>query len=195
MMGGIRTDLNGASNVPGLLACGECACTGVHGANRLASNSMLEGLVFGIRTVHAARDMKEKFANTGCDFSVDGAAPEEIERSPDEIEKARKSLQELMWRYAGLVRDGDGLKKAISLLDELQSSFGQPVARRDAVELANMIAVARLVAQAALAREESRGAHFRSDFPQLDDAQWQKHVILQQGSKAQSDAEAKLTLR
>ncbi len=180
MMGGIRTDLNGASNVPGLLACGECACTGVHGANRLASNSMLEGLVFGIRTVHAARDMKEKFANTGCDFSVDGAAPASVERSAEEIEKARKSLQELMWRYAGLVRDGEGLDKAIALLDELQTTFGQPVAQRDAVELANMIAVSRLVVQASLTRTESRGAHFRSDYAQLDDAHWQKHVVLQQ---------------
>ena len=184
MMGGIRTDLNGASNVPGLLACGECACTGVHGANRLASNSMLEGLVFGIRTVHAARDMKKQFANTGCDFSVDGAAPTSVERSAQEIDKARKSLQEWMWRYAGLVRDGEGLNTALSLLDELQTTFGQPAARRDAIELANMIEVARLVAQASLARKESRGAHFRSDYPQIDDEQWQKHVVLQQQSGA-----------
>ena len=182
MMGGIHTDLNGASNVTGLLACGECACTGVHGANRLASNSMLEGLVFGIRTVHAARDMKERFKNTGCDFAVNGVAPQSVERSEEEIGKARASLQDLMWQYAGLVRDADGLRQAISLLDELQATFGQPVARRDAVELANMIAVARLIAQASLTREESRGAHFRSDFPQINDAHWQKHIVLQQHS-------------
>lgn len=180
MMGGIRTDLNGATNVPGLLACGECACTGVHGANRLASNSMLEGLVFGIRTVRAARDMKEQFKNSSCDFSVDGTAPAPVDNAPDEIGKARALLRELMWQHAGLVRDAAGLQNALQTLNQLQNRFGRPQAARDAIELANMIAVGRLITQAALTREESRGAHFRSDFPQTDNVHWQRHVILQQ---------------
>ena len=85
-----------------------------------------------------------------------------------------------MWQYAGLVREGNGLQLALSTLDVLQATFGRPVARRDAVELANMITVARLIAQAALTREESRGAHFRSDFPQTNNEHWQKHLVLQQ---------------
>jgi len=180
MMGGIRTDLDGATNVPGLLACGECACTGVHGANRLASNSMLEGLVFGIRTVHAARDVKRKYQREGCDFALDGAAAPPVERSPAEIGEARKTLQELMWQHAGLVRDANGLGLALATLEVMQTTFGRPAARRDAMELANMITVAQLIARAALTREESRGAHFRSDFPQTDDDNWQKHIVLRQ---------------
>jgi L-aspartate oxidase len=178
MMGGIHTDLNGATNVPGLLACGECACTGVHGANRLASNSMLEGLVFGIRTVHAARDLKEKFKNTGCDFALDGAAPPPQTHTSDEIGKARALLRETMWQHAGLVRDAEGLQSALTTLNKLQERFGRPQARRDAIELANMTEVALLICHAALTRKESRGAHFRSDFPQPGGAQWQHHIVL-----------------
>ena len=180
MMGGIRTDLNGASNVPGLLACGECACTGVHGANRLASNSMLEGLVFGIRTVRAARDMKERYRDSDCEFPLQGSAPQPEKRDAAEIGKARALLQELMWHHAGLVRDAQGLQDALDKLNTLQNRFGKPQARRDAIELANMIAVAHLIVQAALTREESRGAHFRSDFPQRDLQNWQRHVVLKQ---------------
>jgi L-aspartate oxidase len=142
---------------------------------------MLEGLVFGIRTVNAAREIMEQYKNTGCDFPLEGAttAPA-AENSEEEIGTARAKLQELMWHYAGLVRDGGGLGLALSTLDVLQTTFGRPLARRDAIELANMITVARLIAQAALTREESRGAHFRSDFPQTDDAHWQKHIVLRQ---------------
>jgi L-aspartate oxidase len=182
MMGGIRTDLNGASNVPGLLACGECACTGVHGANRLASNSMLEGLVFGIRTVRAARDVKEKYKDSGCDFPLDGLAPKATEQDAEEVGKARARLQELMWQHAGLVRDARGLQIALAELDNLQKRFGTPPARRDALELANMLVVARLIVQASLTREESRGAHFRSDFPQPNLQKWQRHIVLKQKS-------------
>ncbi len=180
MMGGIRTDLNGASNIPGLLACGECACTGVHGANRLASNSMLEGLVFGIRTVRAARDMKEQFQNSACEFPLDSSAPPSQKRSTDEISKARASLRELMWLHAGLVRDANGLQNALAQLETLQKRFGKPQPERGALELANMITVSQLITQAALTRQESRGAHFRSDFPQPDLENWQRHIVLQQ---------------
>jgi L-aspartate oxidase len=183
MMGGIRTDLNGASNVAGLLACGECACTGVHGANRLASNSMLEGLVFGIRTVRAARDMKEKYKNSGCDFPIDALASQAISQNEVEVGKARASLRSLMWQHAGLVRDAGGLQKLLAEVDKLQKHFGMPEARRDAIELANMLVVARLIAQAALTREESRGAHFRTDFPQPDLQHWQRHIVLEQNNE------------
>lgn len=179
MMGGIRTDLRGATNVPGLLACGECACTGVHGANRLASNSMLEGLVFGIRTVEAAIEMRDA---ARCEHIGDGQASVPGAPLPkcsdDEIDAARARLQETMWHYAGLVRDGAGLRQALQTLDILGRHYGRPAPNRAAIELANMITVARLVARAALERTESRGTHYRLDYPDRDDAHWQHHVLL-----------------
>lgn len=179
MMGGIRTDLDGATNVPGLLACGECACTGVHGANRLASNSMLEGLVFGIRTVQAAIRMRD----TPCppmDAYIASDLPPAPEYSDQEIEDARTELQGAMWKFAGLVRNGDGLRSAIEILDNLEAKHGRPAPTREAIELANMICTAQLVTRAALTREESRGAHYRTDFPDRDDANWQRHILLRQ---------------
>jgi len=180
MMGGIHTDLNGATNVPGLLACGECACTGVHGANRLASNSMLEGLVFGIRTVEAAIALKREGSEppTLAAFAVDrnGVTPDHF--TAEEIESAKQLLQETMWKYAGLVRSGDGLRKALERIDGLYERFGRPEPTREGIELANMITTAWLVARAALERTESRGAHFRTDFPEKDDAHWKRHLLL-----------------
>lgn len=177
MMGGIRTNLDGATNVPGLLACGECACTGVHGANRLASNSMLEGLVFGIRTVQAAIAASKNMPEvTSADVPA-GRVPA-THYSEAEIEAARTQLQETMWERVGMVRSGAGVLQAIEILDELQARFGMPSPARESIELANMIAVARLVAHAALVREESRGAHYRSDFPRLDDEHWKCHLVL-----------------
>jgi L-aspartate oxidase len=193
MMGGIRTDLDGETNIPGLLACGECACTGVHGANRLASNSMLEGLVFGIRTVQAAIRMKKAPTPPRETLSILGSSPvshhttngtTKPPQNTDVIEEARTQLQETMWQFAGLVRSRQGLDQALKTLDALEAEFGHPNAAagawREAIELANMICVSRLVVLAALAREESRGAHFRTDFPQTDDQHWQHHILLRQ---------------
>ncbi len=179
MMGGIHTDLNGATDLPGLLACGECACTGVHGANRLASNSMLEGLVFGIRTVRAAIALKDAICppEENSNIAHNGAP---IEYSNEEIEAARTRVQEIMWQYAGLVRDGEGLQKALNELNALAEKFLQPAPKREAIELANMIQTAQLVTRAAMERTESRGAHFRTDFPDLKDEQWQHHILLHQ---------------
>jgi L-aspartate oxidase len=183
MMGGIHTDLNGATNVPGLLACGECACTGVHGANRLASNSMLEGLVFGIRTVEAAIALQQGLRVKSRDLGLRISDLEHVTQAAasfteDEIKAAREHLQAVMWQYVGLVRHGDGLRKALEELDGLHAKFGRPSATRPGIELANMIAVARLIARAALERTESRGAHYRSDFPATDNEHWQYHLIL-----------------
>ncbi|HEX8551402.1 MAG TPA: L-aspartate oxidase [Abditibacteriaceae bacterium] len=176
MMGGIRTDLDGATDVRGLLACGEAACTGVHGANRLASNSMLEGLVFGIRTVQSAiRLQREDFQ---CETPLISTANAGAEFPDEEIDAARVRLQELMWKRAGLVRSGEGLQEAMDELDAMQQKYGTPAARREPIELANMICVSRLVTRAALERRESRGAHFRTDFPALNDDDWQHHVVL-----------------
>lgn len=178
MMGGIRTDLDGATNVPGLLACGECACTGVHGANRLASNSMLEGLVFGIRTVRAAIASFEASQNEidGPQYSIVNAGPVQ-EHPAEELAVAKERLRDAMWRYVGLVRNENGMRHALKTLNELYSKYGHPPARRDAIELANMIECAWLVARSAIERQESRGAHFRSDYPELSE-DWRFHLVL-----------------
>ena len=181
MMGGIRTDLDGATNVRGLLACGECACTGVHGANRLASNSMLEGLVFGIRTVRAAIALKQE-ARAG-EPALNGkylraaSTCQAQQASDEEIEAAKTRLRAEMWSGVGLVRSGERLKKALVAINELYARFGQPAISRSAIELANMIEVAWLVTRACLAREESRGAHYRTDFP-LPGEDWKFHLVL-----------------
>ena len=181
MMGGIRTDLDGATNVRGLLACGECACTGVHGANRLASNSMLEGLVFGIRTVRAAIALQQQAAREVSHLNGKYLRPEVAARatqaSDAEIEAAKTRLRREMWVGVGLVRSREGLTRALQTINELYARFGQPVATRAAIELANVIEVAWLVTRAALAREESRGAHFRTDFAQPGE-DWKFHLVL-----------------
>ena len=156
-MGGVCTDLEGRTSVPRLFAAGEVACTGVHGANRLASNSLLEGIVFGAR---AGRCMSETERGT----VRDGTAP--AVRFPD-ISASR--LRALAWEKLGIVRTGEGLQSA---LDELsgaaEASSSAPT--RALFELRNMVCVATLIARCALARRESRGGHFRADFPGTDEA-------------------------
>ena len=177
MMGGIRTDMDGATNVRGLLACGECACTGVHGANRLASNSMLEGLVFGIRTVRAAVECLKSNAEV---VTPPKNEPELVSRPefPSEVlQEAKSRLQDAMWKGVGLVRDDAGLKKTLRTLNELYAQFGHPAPNRDAIELANMIECAWLITRAALERRESRGAQFRRDYPELNE-EWKHHLVL-----------------
>ena len=176
MMGGIRTNMDGATNVPGLLACGECACTGVHGANRLASNSMLEGLVFGIRTVRAAISYLKRGELPLPQASQQPARIGE-EFSSAELRTARAALQDAMWKGVGLVRDEAGLKKTLALVNELYARFGHPAPQRDAIELANTIECAWLVVRASLDRRESRGAHFRRDFPVANE-EWKHHLLL-----------------
>jgi L-aspartate oxidase len=158
LMGGIRTDVHGRASIPGLFAAGEAACTGVHGANRLASNSLLEGLVFGAL---AAEAMKGEVRGSG--FEVQGKT--EARRDEDgDVEGWIAELQGLMWRDAGLLRDAAGLRRAQDGLAELRESMPQALTRR-AQEARNLHAVAQVIVQAALGREESRGAHFRMDFP------------------------------
>jgi len=159
-MGGVRTDLHGRTTVAGLYAAGEVACTGVHGANRLASNSLLEGLVYGAR---AGRTMvAERRA-----FSA-GSPPERQFPGIVEIE-----LRALAWSKCGILRDGPGLAEAVARLDDVRCDFKHQPQRSD-FELRSLHTVARLIAKAALAREESRGGHFRTDYPEKS-AAFQKH--------------------
>jgi L-aspartate oxidase len=153
-MGGVYTDLAGRSTLPGLYAAGEVACTGVHGANRLASNSLLEAVVFGAR---AGRTMTGEAgaAVTGEALLAPVMAPASSE----------SELRELTWEYCGISRNRNGLEAAIHWLDRtIWESVGEPTLPK--IELRNLHEVAALIARCALWREESRGAHYRSDFPE-----------------------------
>ncbi len=175
MMGGIDTDTWGRTSLPGLFAAGEAACTGVHGANRLASNSLLEGLVFGAR---AGRAMTEPaVAAAARDDRVSGAQgpPEAAVATP----MGRAAVRDLVWHAAGLFRTREGLLPAIAALDAAAMAARSAVATDDAPDAwqhLNLTTVARLIARAALRREESRGGHFRADHPSRDDARYRVHL-------------------
>ncbi len=174
VMGGVETDLDGRTSVPGLFAAGEAACTGVHGANRLASNSLLEGLVFGAR---AAAAMAGPLAPAALRASVaDPVAPcPEAGSLPD-----ADAIRDLMWREVGVLRTRDGLARAVACLGGWWAAADRArraaPGSRDLRRLASLATVGLLVARAALRREESRGGHFREDFPTRDDLHWQRHV-------------------
>lgn len=168
LMGGVRTDVDGQTSLPRLYAAGEVACTGVHGANRLASNSLLEGLVFGARAACAMR-------NIGSPHTAEGPLPEYAISSAENESQILKDLRRQMWQNAGLLRDAAGL---IRMQQILQSISAKPAANRHSLESANLRAVAGLIVMSALAREESRGAHYRNDFSRRDDAGFAKHSVV-----------------
>ncbi|MEX0800605.1 MAG: L-aspartate oxidase [Dehalococcoidia bacterium] len=176
-MGGVRTSTWGETTVPGLYACGECACTGVHGANRLASNSLLETVVFAHRVVRRTLERPDTAAEPSPDATdLSPAAPAE---APPLILDALKSL---MWDDVGIVRDGDGLSRAKAALAAWNATLETPT-DRPAHELADLLTCARLVAEAALAREESRGAHYRTDFPEPRE-EWRRHIVFRRGARS-----------
>jgi L-aspartate oxidase len=165
-MGGVRTDLNGRASLPRLFAAGEAACTGVHGANRLASNSLLEGLVFGAR---AGRAMRECGPASGADC----ATPRPADGSEWPGGLAAGEIRQLAWDRCGIVRHTAGLRSACETLAGARPPGGFSPA---AAQARNMQQALLLVARCALAREESRGAHFRSDFP-VKSAAFVKHSV------------------
>ena len=167
-MGGIRTDEWGRTSIPGLYAVGEAACNGLHGANRLASNSLLEGAVYGTRVVEAL-GLPAEPADFGSDWS-EPLAVEIADTAPDDDGESftRDDLQQLMWNAAGLSRNGVDLGRAAARL----ASWHTPAASdAKSAEDANLLVVARAVVASALAREESRGGHHRTDFPEADPTQ------------------------
>jgi len=175
-MGGVRTDLRGQTSIPGLFAAGEVACTGVHGANRLASNSLLEGLVYGAR---AAQNMREHLRSKHRNRPV-ASPPQRAANSngqPAETERFINKVQSLMWQYVGVVRDGKGLRQVVSELSALQEHPPEGGDRR-AHEAANILESGLLIARSALAREESRGAHYRLDYPLKNEAKFHKHSVV-----------------
>jgi len=206
VMGGVRTDTNGRTTLTGLYAAGEVACTGVHGANRLASNSLLEGLVFGARAGAAAIEdsfprpprvialtpqlrqriemlqmaklelnemlqMTKLELNRSVSQRHSESAPVEFELSEWRLDpRIKNRVQEAMWRKVGLIRRADDLRSAI---EELAAMAGEKINERTR----NFVTLAKLMAEAALWREESRGGHFREDFPARDDERWRVHSV------------------
>jgi len=161
LMGGIRTDVHGRTSLPGLYAAGEAACTGVHGANRLASNSLLEGLVFGALAAEAM------IADAPPSSQSPLPAPSTIARgitNEAATERWINELRDIMWKHAGLLRDSAGLQEAQRNLDSLAAAMPQGTYRR-AIEARNLHTIASIIVASALGRQESRGAHYRNDFP------------------------------
>jgi L-aspartate oxidase len=166
MMGGIVTDLIGRSSLARLYACGEVSRTGVHGANRLASNSLLEGLVFAERV---ARDMIGLPKMTGVPRKTDWDAPPLVDRGAAQV--GADDVRNVMWEHAGIDRTAKGLRKCLVLLEGIAKRL--PVG---ATEEQNMVDTSRLIAEAALMRKESRGGHYRSDFPHAVKKWRGKHI-------------------
>lgn len=218
LMGGVRTDLDGTASLAGLYACGEVAYTGVHGANRLASNSLLEGLVFAYRAVARGREYLESIeggrvevpavepdrdweglvrrqARPGPSWTGRAAGWPRLDPGPaakkfapavgqDQAGEGNRDIPEIMEAYAGIVRTREGLEKARELLAGMAGPAGKGLAGRDEWEKQNRLTVARLVVEAALLREESRGAHYRLDFPQPR-RQWLAHIIWRKDKEAE----------
>jgi L-aspartate oxidase len=174
VMGGVETDLDGRTSIEGLFAAGEAACTGVHGANRLASNSLLEGLVFGARAADAMAGPVRPAA-LFCD-PAPAREPEGAGRDgmPDEA-----AIRDLVWRTAGIIRRKETLEAAVVRLARWRLAAEREIAAHpgDAARqrVVTLATVGLLVARAALRREESRGGHHRADFPRRDDLHWQRH--------------------
>ena len=178
MMGGVRIDTWGRTNVNGLYACGEASCSAVHGANRLASNSLLDTLVFAQRLVASSLGEAPAQANDSDNHNV------YVSIRPREMVCAsvpafsRGAFQDLMWRNVGINRRGSRLLLTARILNAWERGMSDPVNRQD-YELRNMVLLGRLMVEAALLRQESRGSHFREDFPETS-PEWEKHVVLSQ---------------
>ena len=183
VMGGVATDLHARATLPGLYAAGEVAGNGVHGANRLASNSLLEGLVFGARAAESmAGDRNPVPSEAAC------RPGPSLEPRPRQSGLA-DDLRRRAWECLGLERAGAGLRRLIAFLDTQRPEAVFRPADRGAAEDANLLDVARAMAASALFREESRGAHFRTDFPKTDDARFRGHTLLEGGEPRLVDTE------
>ncbi len=198
MMGGVKTDTHGATDLPGLYACGEVANTGVHGANRLASNSLLEGLVFAARAAVAARRYIKRMRDERLGMRDERRRhipPPSSLLPPPDVASVRAALQNLMWQHVGILRDGEGLRKAREQIREWMAWLKQPLPPSPAaLELADMLTVASLITHAALLRTESRGAHTRTDYPQRDDARWSRHIVLKRKSEEEEELNVTMEL-
>jgi len=181
MVGGVTIDERGKTTLPGLWAAGEVSASGLHGANRLASNSLLEGVVFGAFAGKGASEAATMIPDDYQALPLKNPVCEQPEE-PLDVKDIGNSLKSLMWRNVGIRRDRAGLEDAQRSVEQwcryaLPRQFGEQAGW----ELQNMLLVARLIIEAALAREESRGVHLRSDFPRTDDEHWLRHLTFQRG--------------
>ncbi|GAA3821164.1 L-aspartate oxidase [Streptomyces phyllanthi] len=182
--GGVRTDSHGRTTVPGLYACGEVACTGVHGANRLASNSLLEGLVYAERI---AADIAASHAENGLQARVPRPVPyPETPEHPLLDPEARFAIQRTMTEGAGVLRSAESLANAAAALDQLHTDARDALDENgktaepgvDTWEATNLLCVARVLVAAARLREETRGCHWREDHAERDDTRWNRHIVV-----------------
>ncbi len=207
MMGGVKTDLKGHTSLPGLYAAGETASTGVHGANRLASNSLLEGLVFGALTgqammkdAPAGRRKGQALPGSPAPLPGNSSASQKealkngitakngvAAKAPAAVCATLSKIRGLMWRDAGIMRNGKELSGAIKQLEAIEPPKCEK-SGRSAHELRNLHTLALVMTRAALAREESRGSHYRSDFPFRNDEDFAKHSALQKGKDVRFEA-------
>ena len=188
MMGGIRTNTDTETNLKGLYACGEVACTGVHGANRLASNSLLECLVFGARAgTNAALFAQSESPDHPPDIPAVDNGLTSVETDLTFIEAVKDTIQEVLWENVSIERDGEGLEQTLAELQNLTVSLEslQSVSQTllqttdvEIIEAVNMLNVALMITESALVRTESRGAHYRADFPAQNDTDWYRRVLL-----------------
>ena len=169
-MGGIRTDLHGRSTIAGLYGAGEVTCTGVHGANRLASNSLLEGLVFGARAGASAVADNSKFKIQNSKLESENLESGILNLESGIATAVKKRVKRVMWERVGILRDKDSLQRALKEFAQIEKSNLSTSSR-------NFVTLAKLVATSALWREESRGGHYRNDFPTRDDVNFDKHSI------------------
>lgn len=173
MMGGVRTNTWGETNVDGLFAVGEVACTTVHGANRLASNSLLEVLVFSKRAMQRSSEGSSRQAMRGSEQNCYSLPRREVPvRAPA---PSLSGLQTLMWEKVGIIRSGEPLEEAAGILAGWERSL-EEASDHDSLQLNNLVLTARLMAEAALIRKESRGAHFRTDYPEPS-PDWLRHIV------------------
>jgi L-aspartate oxidase len=178
MIGGVTVDHDGRTTLPGLWGSGEVTSSGLHGANRLASNGLLEGLVYGARAGAAASAAALEMADSYQALPLENI-PLEPSGEPLDLLDIRNSLKSLMWRAVGVIREGKQLTEAAKTVDQwchyaLSRQFAEP----EGWELQNMLTVARMMIQAALEREESRGVHLRSDFPASGGPDWRRHLTV-----------------
>lgn len=178
-MGGIKTDVHGRTNIKGFYACGEAACNGIHGANRLASNSLLEGLVFGKRIALETSRLVFGAEAKPCSKPVKieyGQASGEPLKGADTL---KTRLRKLMTRNVGIIRNEKKLQEALRQIEEMKNQIsGKIYTNIEQWELVNMLTLSELVVKSALMRTESRGAHYRTDYPQTDDISWKKNTII-----------------
>ncbi|MBN1366464.1 MAG: L-aspartate oxidase [Dehalococcoidales bacterium] len=180
-IGGVRVNTWGESNIPGILAVGECACTGVHGANRLASNSLLEGIVFGKRAIERTQQKNPaeiKPANMAEHYKLPGRKT--IKKVP---QLNLPNLQSLLWDKVGILRSGEGLAEMADILAGWQTVLPEPT-DQPWFELNSLVACGRLMTEAALLRTESRGTHSRTDCPETS-ADWEKHIVFRNDDAAE----------